>query len=206
LQHFATRLIEEDMYLHVIKIEYARNYLLADLQNTVNAADSLLRYAYEVIDTALARLNDMLNQLKTLRNDTEADITPPDKAYAIAEAVERSYQATREDTDKVYNSVIETINSLSAEIPEDALKAYEEAIEDYRKVIEKMVDAVNQEFYGEVSEVIDEVLDIMDALLAYRFYTDYERDLGTLPEEKFFEKYVPETLLVRVRVVEAGTA
>jgi len=201
LQQFATRLIEEDMYLHYLLLDMARQYLLADITAGADAVDNLIRFHFEVIDTALARLNDMLNQLRTLRRDVEAGVTDPDKAYAIAESIERMYQATKEEADKAYNEINEIIQGVTLTVSRDSLTKYQEALDKYRSVIEKMVDKVNMEFYGELSRMITEILDIIDAVLAYRFYTDRERDLDDLPEKKFFEAVVPSWYTLKITTV-----
>jgi len=201
VQSFANRLIEEDLYLHVLQIEYARNHLLSDIQNSISAVDGLVRYGYEVIDTALAKINDMINQLLTVKSDLENDVIDPDRAYAIATGIYNAYNNLKNDVDNEVNNTKTAIQNITVTISEDSISNYKTALDDYRTVLIKMVNKVNDEYCRELSEMMDDILDLVDALLAYRFYTDYDRDLNNLPEETFFEKYVPSMYTLEVKVV-----
>ena len=202
IQTLLTRVIDENLWLHYTYLEYARQYLLASIRVQASVASMYVDYASTMVETAIARLNDKLNELMTVKKDLENDIITPDQADAVRQSLQEEYNVLKQETDEAINNIIDKIMQLTIEIPQDAVNYYNDALDRLASVVGSAIDTINQDFVSQLSQLFEKIMDYMDGLLAYRFYLDY----GEYPENapdvyKWFALQPPEYYELTVKVV-----
>ena len=203
-----TRALEEELWMHLTYVELARVNLLNNLRRVMDIAEKYIELTIDGIETALSRLNDMIQNAKTEISRLDADLTTEEDAELVKTDIETEFNELKKETDEFINDMMQRIESLTLSNVQDDITRYQNALNKYREVVGKMLSKANETYYTDLVSDMEKINSYLDMLLAYRFYSDtanYTEEAAR--EVKFVELQkggvgVPETYTVTITVYE----
>jgi|GEM_PF-5821926 len=206
LQTQLSRLIDENLWVHLTYLEYARQWLLYVIRTNATYASFMANYGTSGLEVAISRINDKINELETVYKDLQADIITPEHAEEVRQAIYKEYETLKQHVDDLVQEVENEILAITFEIPDEVKEEYQNALERLKLEVEKMIDVTNQKFTEELTQLFEKILDYIDGVLAYRYYLDYGQYPENAPEiYKWFSLEKPQYVKLRIKVVGEAT-
>jgi len=175
IQQLSLRAVEYGLFFQEYQVQLARRRITDKLNAAMENIDYWIQVAVDSIETAISRINDMINELETAIEDYQVEPRRIDDAAleGVVQSLANSFNKLKEVVDRILSKLQSLITSETLEISEDDINAYLNAVRNYALAIATLASILNGKYIELLQEVVNFLITMGEYIWAYRTYDPY---------------------------------
>jgi len=172
------------------------------LNNEMEKVDYWIQLAVDAVETAVSRINDMINELDTAIDDYQA--TPPritdDELNGVTQSIRNAFNKLKDNIEKLFNKIRSYIESASPVVTQDEMNLYMTTVREYASALASLANILNNKYIELLNNLVNFINKMATYIWAYRTYNP--QATVAPPQPPIEVGTVAPSYKVTVRVVE----
>ena len=177
LQILGTRLIEDYLWHINYYVELQRDILSSYIRRETMFVDYIVTYANDVVETAMSRINDYINELDTNYNSWKAGLINDSMFSGIISSIKNAYEQLKNEIENVITQLKNIVNDIDTSIPQTVIDNYKNALEMLSSIHSELVKKVGDSYYKDLENEINKVINLLQYVWAYRSFDQYREEM-----------------------------